>query len=178
MATGAHTPLGAGRRVSSRAARHRAKLTPNEILAAIRTWNERYGEPPTMADWDPYRARTLGQDWRIERYDAGDWPSMKSVRNHFGRLSAAVASAGLVPRLQGQQRPEESAALDERTELHLAYLRSQREHQTTPHVLAAAVREVSRAHASERSDDLRVALIDLAAAALTWADAAGASAPA
>lgn len=152
--------------------RRRATATASEILQAIRRWNDRYGEPPTMADWDPYRARQIGQDWRIRRYDDGDWPSIKTVRNHFGRLSSAIALAGLVPRRQGQQRPQPGAAIDHETLLHLAHLRAQREGQATPLALAEAVREVSKAHSSNRPDDLRVALIDLAAAALCWAGAA------
>lgn len=154
-----------------RAARRRGALTAAEILQAIRRWHERYGEPPTMADWDPYRARTPGQAWRIERYDDGDWPSAKTVRNHFGRLSTAVAAAGLVPRHHGQPRPQPRVVLDRETQLHLAHLRLQRAGRTTPLILAAAVREVSKAHASAEPEDLRVALIDLAAAALAWASA-------
>jgi hypothetical protein len=143
-------------------------MTSEEILAAIRRWNDLHGEPPTMADWDPYRARRMGQEWRIARYDNGHWPSMKTVRNHFGRLSAAVAAAGLVPRHQGQMRPQSGIAIDRETRLHLAHLERQRAGQTTPLVLADAVREVSRAHAADDPEDLRVALIDLAAVALSW----------
>jgi hypothetical protein len=158
-----------------RTRRHRAKATPAEILRAIKRWNERYGEPPTMADWDPYRARQIGQEWRIERYDDGDWPSIKTVRNHFGRLSSAVAQAGLIPRHQGQQRPRTGAAIDRETLLHLAHLRVQREGAATPLALAAAVREVSKARTSDEPDDLRMALIDLAAVALSWATATDAA---
>lgn len=157
---------------ATRLARRPAGMTSAEILAAIRRWNDLYGEPPTMADWDPYRARQTGQAWRIARYDQGDWPSARTVRNHFGRLSEAVAAAGLVPRLQGQHRPQPEAALDHDTLLHLAHLQAQRNGQCTPMALAAAVREVSRAHAASSSGDLKVALIDLAAAALSWARAA------
>jgi hypothetical protein len=167
--------LPADRPAPERTGRHRAKATPAEILQAIQRWNDRYGEPPTMADWDPYRARRIGQEWRIERYDDGDWPSIKTVRNHFGRLSSAVALAGLVPRLQGQQRPQPGLEIDRETLLHLAYLRVQREGQATPLVLADAVREVSRARASNQPGDLRMALIDLAAAALAWATATDAA---
>jgi hypothetical protein len=164
---------------AERPARRPARMTSEEILKAIRRWNERYGEPPTMADWDPYRARRIGQEWRIERYDEGNWPSMKTVRNHFGRLSHAVASAGLVPRHQGQARPRPALALGLDVRLHLAHLRAQREGQgTTPLVLADAVREVSKAHAADVPEDLRAALIDLAATALSWAAAAELSDPA
>lgn len=149
--------------------RRRAKLTAPEILSAIRRWNDRYGEPPTMADWDPYRARQLGQEWRIARYDDGDWPSAKSVRNHFGQLSAAITAAGLVPRRQGQQRADVAARLDEQTLLHVAYIRAAQPEQATPTVLADAVREVSRARACADGEELRVALIQLAATALQWA---------
>lgn len=154
-----------------RTPRRPAAMTSAEILDAIRRWNELYGEPPTMADWDPYRARQVGQAWRVARYDQGGWPSARTVRNHFGRMSEAVAAAGLVPRRQGQHRPQPEAALDQGTLLHLAHLRAQREGQCTPMVLAAAVREVSRAHAASSNGDLKVALIDLAAAALSWARA-------
>ena len=155
--------------------RRSARLSAAEIVAAIRRWHELYGEPPAMADWDPYRARQVGQEWRIARYDAGDWPSVKSVRNHFGRLSDAVAAAGLVPRYQGQQRVHEDAALSEEVMLHLAYLRALNERRVTNASLAEAVREVSRARASIEPDDLRTALIALAAIALAWAQAVRAS---
>ena len=155
--------------------RRSARLSAAEIVAAIRRWHELYGEPPAMADWDPYRARQVGQEWRIARYDAGDWPSVKSVRNHFGRLSDAVAAAGLVPRYQGQQRVHEDVALSEEVMLHLAYLRALNERRVTNASLAEAVREVSRARASIEPDDLRTALIALAAIALAWAQAVRAS---
>jgi hypothetical protein len=123
-----------------------------------------------MADWDPYRARTLGQAWREERYRAGDWPSAKSVRNHFGRLSTAVACAGLVPRYQGQRRHREDAALDTETLLHLAHLKELRANGPANESLVTAVREVSRARVSPDPSDLRTALLELAASALTWAE--------
>jgi hypothetical protein len=122
-----------------------------------------------MADWDPYRARTLGQEWRIERYDAGDWPSMKSVRNHFGRLSEAIAMAGLVPRQQGQQRARIEFALDDDLRLHLAHLRVQRDGRTGSDGFASALRELAAARGSDEPGDLRTSLVDVAAAALVWA---------
>jgi hypothetical protein len=149
--------------------RQRARLTAPEILDAIRQWTALYGEPPTMADWDPYRARQISQEWRIKRYDSGDWPSLKSVRNHFGRLSDAVAAAGLVPRRQGQQRPQVELALDVDTMLHISYLRKRSRGQAARADLAAAIRQVAQARESSDPADLRVALVDLAAAALAWA---------
>jgi hypothetical protein len=154
---------------ATRPRRRRAKLTADEILAAIRRWDELHGEPPSMADWDPYRARKIGQAWRIARYDDGSWPSIKSVRNHFGKLSAAVAAAGLVPRHQGEQRPRVELELDENTKLHLAHVDAMRSHQDPPDMVASALRNLANARQSSESEDLQVALIELAAAALAWA---------
>jgi hypothetical protein len=144
-------------------------LTPDEILAAIRRWNELYGEPPSMTDWDPYRARERGQEWRIERYRSGCWPSVKSVRNHFGRLSNAIAAAGLVPREQGQRRARSELALDDETLAHLAYLRDLHARRPMEEVLSQAIRELAVARRSDEHGDLRSALIELAGAALAWA---------
>lgn len=155
-----------------RARRGHPRLTRAEILAAIRRWHERYGEAPTMADWDPYRARQLGQSWRITRYDEGDWPSIKSVRNHFGRLSDAVAAAGLVPRRQGQQRAQPELRLDDSVLVHLAHLRHVHAGLTPDTALTAALRNMAAARASADPSDLRASLISLAAAALAWAQVA------
>jgi hypothetical protein len=164
-------------RRAERAARRRVRRgrlywTSAEILDAIRRWHDLYGEPPSMADWEPYRARVIGQPWRIERYESGDWPSSRSVRNHFGRLSDAVALAGLVPRTQGQQRPRAELALDADVLLHLAHMRALRKQRATPSDLADAVREVATARASPDPEDLRASLVDLAAIALAWATTA------
>src|SRR6476646_9282510 len=92
-------------------ARIRPNLTgPEAILDAIVEWTRRYGDVPTMADWDPVRARRLGQVWRIARYNDGDWPSARTVVNHFGSFRAAVAAIGLVPRERSSSREEADAA--------------------------------------------------------------------
>jgi hypothetical protein len=122
-----------------------------------------------MADWDPYRARQLGQSWRIARYEESDWPSVKSVRNHFGRLSDAVAAAGLVPRYHGQQRAQPALSIDEDLLLHLAHLRVMRDEPIGAERLAITVRNVAAARESAEPGDLRASLIDLAATALAWA---------
>jgi hypothetical protein len=83
--------------------RARASLLSDEdVLSAIRRWTERYGEPPAITDWSPARARAAGQDWRAERYHAGDWPSMSTVIRRFGTFTAAVKAAGLPPRPRGR----------------------------------------------------------------------------
>lgn len=62
--------------------------------------------------------------------------------------------------------------LDSEVLLHIATLRSLQDRRPTPSVLAAQVREVARAQGSADPSDLRLALIELAAAALRWADIA------
>src|SRR5262245_35841558 len=75
-----------------------AEARADEVLDAVRRWNETYGEPPTLADWEPSRARSRGQAWRAERFEAGEWPTTRVVRYHFGTMSAAIAAAGLSAR--------------------------------------------------------------------------------
>ena len=150
--------------MTARSLRKPQRLTSAEILDAIRRWNELYGEPPTMADWDPYRARSLGQQWRVARYDSAHWPSMKTVRNHFGRLSDAVAAAGLVPRLHGQQRVQPHLVLADATLLHLSYLQTMQRSAAPAEGLAAAIRRVAAARSSREPGDLRTSLMELAAA--------------
>jgi len=42
--------------------RVRANLSdPRAVLEAMVEWTRRYGDVPTMADWDPVRARRLNQ---------------------------------------------------------------------------------------------------------------------
>ena len=38
------------------------------IIAKITEWEDRYGEPPVSADWNPSLARWRAQEWRAERY--------------------------------------------------------------------------------------------------------------
>ena len=89
-------------------ARTAANLSGSDaILDAIRARVRLYGEVPMLADWDPSRARRLGQDWRIARYHRGDWPSVRTVIARFGSVSAAVAAAGAAPsRRPSRTRPE------------------------------------------------------------------------
>jgi len=94
-----------GRRVDSAA-------SPREtIITAIRRWNALFGEPPCTADWNPSIARWRAQEWRIERYAAGDpvtgarWPSVSAVKRRFGgSFDAAVREAGFEPRRPGPRR--------------------------------------------------------------------------
>lgn len=93
----------------SQPASPRGSPGPAHSSPALVEWTRRYGDVPTMADWDPQRARRLGQEWRIARYHEGDWPSARTVTNHFGSFSNALAAAGLSPRDRGRHRVDRSA---------------------------------------------------------------------
>jgi hypothetical protein len=155
------------RRAPTRSRRH--LVSSETVLDAIRAWHARYGEPPAMTDWDPSRARTQNQHWRIARYYEGDWPSINTVRRHFGTLNQAVQAAGLPPRTPGQHAPAESRP------------RSRSEPATRPraqNVLALRVRSVAQLARRDQPHLLIQALTDLAAAASSWADEVRAQAPA
>src|SRR3954454_9851982 len=90
------------------------RWTRELIITKIREWNDRYGEPPSSADWNPSLARWRAQEWRAERYREGIWPSTNAAKRPFdGSFDAAVRAAGLDPhkpgprrRLPGEARPE------------------------------------------------------------------------
>jgi hypothetical protein len=141
---------------------------PEQILAAVVEWTRRYGDPPTQGDWDPARARRVGQAWRIVRYRDGDWPSLNSVVYHFGSLGRAIEAAGLRPRRQGEhgggtlgQRAHNGRAV---AEIRAGASRS------GAAALAAQVQAVAAANRALEPDKLRLALLELAAVALRWAD--------
>jgi hypothetical protein len=82
------------------------------IIEKIREWNDRYGEPPCSADWNPSLARWRAQEWRAERYREGDWPSTNAAKRPFdGSFDAAVRAAGLAPHRAGPRRRAAREAL-------------------------------------------------------------------
>jgi Homing endonuclease associated repeat len=97
-----HQPSLAGAVNGDRSVRS-ARFCQEEIIARVQDWARVHGEPPTIRDWDPSRARRSGQEWRAERFEAGAWPSVGMVRRKFGTFNAAVQAAGLAPR-QGPRR--------------------------------------------------------------------------
>jgi hypothetical protein len=141
------------------------------ILGALVEWTRRYGDVPAMADWDPHRARRLGQHWRIARYRDGDWPSARSVAHHFGSFTNAVVEAGLVHRDRSvhylDRRPERAA---NRVRIAHAIAEARR-----PGVddLAESLRGLAAARRAEDPISIHVALLDLAASALAWAQICG-----
>jgi hypothetical protein len=125
-----------------------------------------------MADWDPHRARRLGQYWRIVRYQQGDWPSARSVSHHFGSFRNAAFTAGLVPRERGahhDDRHDEKAT----NRLRAAHVIA---HSCRPGLEDSAAGLRALAAARRRHDPIstHAALIDLAASALAWAQICGA----
>src|SRR4051794_26712838 len=81
------------------------RWTRDTIIEKIREWEARYGEPPCSADWNPSLARWRAQEWRIERYQEGVWPSTNAVKRPFGgSFDAAVCAAGFVPARPGPRR--------------------------------------------------------------------------
>ena len=175
-----------GRFETFNAAVREAGLTPREapsrraaglagssaVLDAMVEWTRRYGDLPTMADWDPYRARRLGQDWRIARYHQGDWPSARSVSAHFGSFGAAAAAAGLVPRARSQRH---LARCDQQADNRLAAAQvTARSRHPGITDLAASLRALAAARSSGDPVSTHAALIDVAGAALAWAGVVGA----
>jgi hypothetical protein len=144
---------------------------PEAITAAMLEWTRRYGDVPTMADWDPVRARRLGQDWRIGRYHKGDWPSARSVAVHFGSFANAAAAAGLIPRercthhdgRQAHQAANREAAARARGASGQPGLAA----------LAVSLRTLARARREQDPVSIHAALIDVAGSALAWADIFG-----
>jgi hypothetical protein len=51
-----------------------------------------------MIDWEPARARRLGQEWRAERFESDEWPTARVVCGLFGSFNVAIEAAGLQPR--------------------------------------------------------------------------------
>src|SRR5829696_7761849 len=87
------------------------RWTRETIIEKIRDWNDRYGEPPCSADWNPSLARWRAQEWRVDRYYAGVWPSTNAAKRPFdGSFDAAVRAAGLEPHRSGPRRRPAGAA--------------------------------------------------------------------
>jgi hypothetical protein len=156
-----------------RVAGRKANLTgPDQVLLAIREWTRRHGDPPAQTDLDPFRARRTGQPWRAERYLAGDWPSLPTVRHHFGTLTQAIREAGLEPAGQ-HETPDARSARRRRNRLALVDQLAGPQAAGGSAAVARSIRAVAQARASRDADALEVALLELSGAALGWADRVG-----
>src|SRR3954453_6417249 len=88
------------------------RWTRETIIEKIREWAARYGEPPCSADWNPSLARWRAQEWRIERYRDGVWPTTNAVKRAFGgSFDAAGRGAGPGPAGPGPRRAAGAARL-------------------------------------------------------------------
>lgn len=144
-------------------------LSDEQLLDAIRRWADLYGEPPATTDWAPARARAAGQLWRLDRYYAGDWPSAQTVRRRFGTLSNAIRQAGLEPRAVGQHTTC-PATIEPGARQAIQYHLNTPGRRCGPDQLAARVRAVAEARRVSDLSSMQTALIELAAAAISWAD--------
>lgn len=75
------------------------------IIAAIQWWADEYGEPPAIPDWNPTKARYMGDEARAEHFEQvhadGMVPTFKTVVRKFGSWNAGIAAAGFEPRRPG-----------------------------------------------------------------------------
>jgi hypothetical protein len=139
-----------------------------QVLSAIREWLRRYGDVPTQADWDPSRARALDQSWRVARFEADDWPSLRSVARHFGSFGNAIRAADLLPRETHETLPALAMRRSENLRRHVVQM-SESGGAAGPKGMAIAVRAVADARDSQDPERLHAALLDVAAASLRWA---------
>jgi hypothetical protein len=151
----------------TRPVRNRPLREPDEILRAIRAWTRLYGEPPTQADWDPARARTRNQLWRVERFRAGDWPSLVTTRSHFGSLSAAIEAAGL--EAGARWEPLEERSMRDLRNVRAVVAGAATDDASPRDPFASHLREVVAARQADDAVALRAALVELAEESLRWA---------
>ena len=73
----------------SRLERGPGPFSGERIIHAIQSWTAQFGAPPTTTDWEPSRARRLGQEWRAERFESGEWPTARIVYARFGSFNCS-----------------------------------------------------------------------------------------
>ena len=151
--------------MAARGNRFRRTWTRTTVQRAICAWEQRFGRPPTEADWNPARTKLLvaGSAARVKHaeevlaeYNTGKYPSSRTVQDLYGgKWAEGIKDAGFVPLPSG--RPEGSkfskyakrcANVDEAA-------------------LAATYEEVERALQEGSKQEQRVALMDLAAVAMS-----------
>ena len=157
---------------------HGVEYEAEGILEAIRRWAGRYGESPTVADWDPTRANRIGQEWRAERFHAAEWPSADIVRAAFRTFNAAVEAAGMTPQPTPRRAPPRVATRPPWNQDAPSRLLSVAMEQACadarwrgPELIADLLRAVSGARRAGDPGALRAELVRLAGRVLAWADA-------
>lgn len=74
--------------------------TAEVIIERIREWNDIWGEPPAMPDWNPNKAREMGNEARARRFEKDRrWPWFTQVVAKFGTWNAGIIAAGFEPRV-------------------------------------------------------------------------------
>jgi Homing endonuclease associated repeat len=88
-------------------------------IDAARRFAQRYGRPPSAADWNPAQARAKGHTERAERfYRDGDYPRTSTVQTTWGSWNALIQAAGFEPMTSAYPRGGHSRD-DDRRGLHL-----------------------------------------------------------
>lgn len=75
------------------------RWTVPACTAAAVEWADRYGEPPAAIDWNPAAMRQRNRLEHLDRWNAGDWPSQRTITRLFGSWNHFLVEAGFVPRL-------------------------------------------------------------------------------
>lgn len=63
-------------------------------------WAKRFGDPPAAIDWNPSAMKQRGRTHLLDRWNDGDWPSVRTVIRLFGTWNSFLMRAGYPPRLQ------------------------------------------------------------------------------
>lgn len=147
--------------------------TKDSVLEAINRWHQKIGRPPVGADWNPARARFLAaghkkryDDWmkRIKEYEQGNYPSYTTVQDLFdGKWNDAIKTAGFVPLPCGRMSKQQAT-------LWAKVNRHKKQVDDTSAILSLQYEEVQKAIKSSDDRELRMALLDLASVAATWAE--------
>ena len=82
------------------------RWTREEVLAEIKEWNLRHGEPPRANQWRGVAGMSPHPDWS----PGGDFPSTTTVYKMFGGWNEAILAAGFKPRNNSAQAAREAAA--------------------------------------------------------------------
>lgn len=69
------------------------------VKAAAVEWAKRYGDPPAAIDWNPAAMRQRNRLQLLDRWNDGDWPSVRTVIRLFGTWNRFLVAAGFPPRL-------------------------------------------------------------------------------
>lgn len=75
---------------------HERALSRRWIIASFQEWEELFGVPPAVTDWNTAQARAKGRVDKVERYESTGrpWPAVTLVQENFGSWNAGRAAAG------------------------------------------------------------------------------------